>query len=252
MKLASEEAPLASHEMADEIEEKMVALLREIKHFTSGTGDETTLAKKITAKLNAVLSLPHLSQGLPTTATDAKQITLKYPDAAHFCWLFVHSLGSITSGENMAAEQSRGWIDEWMLDHIFRGVFDELGFDDKETWEGLSLIKIFTAHQNWYRYEGKLHAYTILEPFMNDSEVQQFLQINRYKEVLWFNKETFELLLSWMLLTGVIGITADKEKDQNKQSVAIKDVFDVIEKLNQAAVQSQYQVDRFIELIKKQ
>ena len=152
----------------------------------------------------------------------------------------------------MAAEQSRGWIDEWMLDRIFRGVFDELGFDDKDIWEDLSLIKIFTAHQNWNRYDGKLHAYTVLEPFMNDSEVQQFLQINRYKEVLWFNKETFELLLSWMLFTGVIGITADKEKSKNKQSVAIKDVYSVIEKLHRAAVQSQYQVGQFVELIKKE
>ena len=206
--------------MADEIEEKMVALLREIKHFTSGTGDETILAKEITAKLNSVLSLPRLPQGLPTTATDTKHITLKHPDASHFGWLFVHSLGSILNGENMAAEQSRGWIDEWMLDRIFRGVFDELGFDDKDIWEGLSLIKIFTAHQNWNRYEGKLHAYTVLESFMNDSEVQQFLQINRYKEVLWFNKETFELLLSWMLFTGVIGIMADRREGQKRSTLS--------------------------------
>ena len=196
----------------------MIALLREIKHFTSGTGDETILAKEITAKLNLVLSLPRLPQDLPTTATDTKHITLKHPEASHFGWLFVHSLGSILNGENMAAEQSRGWIEEWMLDRIFRGVFDELGFDDKDTWEGLSLIKIFTTHQNWNRYEKKLHAYTVLESFMNDSEVQQFLQINRYKDVLWFNKETFELLLSWMLFTGVIGIMADREKDKNEQS----------------------------------
>ena len=94
--------------------------------------------------------------------------------------------------------------------------------------------------------------YMVLEPFMNDSEVQQFLQINRYKEVLWFNKETFELLLSWMLFTGVIGIIADKEKDKTKQSVAIKDVYGIIEKLHQAAAQSQYQVNQFVELIKKE
>jgi hypothetical protein len=85
---------------------------------------------------------------------------------------------------------------------------------------------------------------------MNDSEVQQFLQINRYKDILWFNKETFELLLSWMLFTGVIGITSDREKDKTEQSLAVKDVYGVIEQLHQAALQSQYQVDRFVNLIK--
>jgi glycosidase len=251
-KLVSVDAPIASYEMVDEIEEKVVTLLHEIKHFTTGTGDETTLAKEITAKLVSVLSLPHLPQGLPTPAIDIKHITLKRPGASHFGWLFVHSLGLILNGENMAAEQSRGLIDEWMLDHIFRDVFDELGFDDKDTWEGLSLIKIFTTHQNWNRYGEKQHAYTILESFMNDSEVQLFLQINRYKEVLWFNKETFELLLSWMLFTGVVGITTVKEKDKNEQFFATKAVYSVIEKLHRAGVQSQYRVEQFIELIKKE
>jgi glycosidase len=249
-KFVSTESPLASYEMAHEIEEKMVVLLREIKHFTSARGDETALAKGITIKLNSILSLPHLQQDFPTTAANTKHITLKPPDAPHFGWLFVHSLGSILNETNIAVEQSRGWIDEWMLDRIFRGVFYELGFDDKNTWEGLSLIKIFTSHQNWNLNKEKLRAYTVLEPFMNDSEVQQFLQINRYKEVLWFNKETFELLLSWMLFTGVIGIMATEEKHKNEHFNAIKDVYGVIEKLHQAAVRSQYQVGQFIDLIK--
>ena len=251
-KLVSADMPLAAYEIAHEIEEKVVALLREIKHFTSCTGNETTLAKEITAKLNLVLSLPHLPHGLPATATDTKHITLRSPNAAHFGWLFVHSLGSILDEEDMAGQQSRGWIDEWMLDRIFKSAFDELGLDDKDTWEGLLLIKIFTAHQNWNRHGEKLNAYRVLESFMNDGEVQQFLQINRYKEILWFNKETFELLLSWMLFTGVIGITATEEKEKNEHFLAIKDLQGIIEKLHQAAIQSQYQVGQFVELIKKQ
>lgn len=250
-KIADKKAPLFSREIVDEIEEKTVALFREIMNFTSGTGDETTITKEISAKLIMTLSLPSLPQDLSAIETSREDVTLKNPDASHFGWLFVHSLGAILNGENMAAEQSRAWIDEWMLDRIIRGVFDEVGFNDKETWESLSLIKIFTAHQNWNIYEGKLHVYAVLESFMNDSEVQQFLQINRYKEVLWFNKETFELLLSWMLFTGIIGISAGKEKDNNKQIIAIKDAYSVIEKLHQAAAQSQYQVEKFVELIKK-
>jgi glycosidase len=249
-KLVAEEAPLTSSEISAEIEEKIVALLREIKHFTSAGGNETALAKEITVKLNKMLSLPHLPQGFPPMATDAKRIALKHPDAPHFGWLFVHSLGSILNGEGMIVEQSRGWIDEWMFDRILRGVFDELGFDDKNTWEGMSLIKIFTSHQNWNQSGEELHAYTVLESFMNDSEVQQFLQINRYKEVLWFNKETFELLLSWMLFTGIIGIIATAQKDKNeKRFNAITDVYAVIERLRQAAVQSEYRVGTLIDLI---
>jgi hypothetical protein len=43
---------------------------------------------------------------------------------------------------------------------------------------------------------------------------------------------------------------ADREKDKNEQSLAMKDVYGVIEKLHQTALQSEYQVGQFIELIK--
>jgi hypothetical protein len=130
-----------------------------------------------------------------------------------------------------------------MLDRICRSVFDELGFTDKDTWEGLSLMKIFTVHQRWVRLIEKRNAYIALAPFMNDSEVQQFLRINRYKEALWFNKETSELLLSWMLFTGVVAILADKEMDTDKQSLAIENVYNIVEKLSLASEESQYRLD---------
>ncbi len=248
--LTRKQVSVSAYDIVSEIEEKIIALLREIKHFTSGTEDEETLSKEISDKLEILLSLSHLPPGLPKSEKDTKDITLKYSDAFHFGWLFVHSLGAILNKENTAAEQSRAWIDEWMLDRIFRDVFYELGFNEKDILEGLSLIKIFTAHQNWNRYTGQLTAYSVLESFMNDSEVQQFLQINRYKEILWFNKEAFESLLSWMLFTAVMGIVSEKEKDKKKQTADSKNIYDMIGKLNHAAGQSQYQVEKFIELIR--
>jgi len=251
VKTIAAELPRLSGEISDEINRKITALLGEIKQFTSGTGDEIRLANEVTAKLDTVLSLPALPAPFSALETEKKNIHLRHPDAAQFCWLFVHGLGSILDGDDMAPLQSRSWIDEWMLDRICRSVFDELGFDDKDTWEGLSLMKIFTVHQHWVRYSEKNNAYTALEPFMNDSEVQQFLRINRYKEVLWFNKETSELFLSWMLFTGIVAVLTDKETDKERQSLIIKNIFDIVEKLYLASVESQYQVGRFIELIRK-
>ncbi len=251
-KIAAAEGTHLPIEMSDEIHKKITALLGEIKQFTSGKGNEIKLANEITAKLDTVLSLPALPAPFSNIETEKNNIRLRHPDAAQFCWLFVHSLGSILNGDDTAPLQSRSWIDEWMLDRICRSVFDELGFTDKDTWEGLSLMKIFTVHQRWVRLIENRNAYTALAPFMNDSEVQQFLRINRYKEVLWFNKETSELFLSWMLFTGVVAILADKEMDTDKQSLAIENVYNIVEKLSLASEESQYQVGRFIELIRKE
>jgi hypothetical protein len=58
------------------------------------------------------------------------------------------------------------------------------------------------------------------------------------------------MLLSWMLFTGIVGILADKETDKDKQSLAVENIYDIVEKLYLASEESQYQVGRFIELIK--
>ena len=147
------------------------------------------------------------------------------------------------------AEQSRSWIDEWMFDRLLTDVFRELDFDDKDIWEALSLIKIFTTHQYWLTEKEGFNAYKALEPFLGDSEVQQFLQINRYKNLLWFNKETFELLLAWMFFTGIIAITAKKENVE--ETITVNDLHKAIAKLREAAAQSQYQLGKFIDLIKE-
>ncbi|HVN97313.1 MAG TPA: alpha-amylase family glycosyl hydrolase, partial [Syntrophorhabdaceae bacterium] len=170
-----------------EIEEKTMNLIREIKQFASAEGDEAHLTSQIIAKLNAMLSAPLVPEYLPPGR----------PTAAHFCWLFVHALGKITNETSAVNEISRSWIDEWMLDRIITATLSELGCDDKALWEDLLLIRIFTAHQGWYANGEAADVYRLLEPFVSDSEVQRFLKINRYKETLWFNKETFELLLSW-------------------------------------------------------
>ncbi|MBA4389880.1 MAG: alpha-amylase [Syntrophus sp. (in: bacteria)] len=235
--------------LLDEIDEKMLAFFQEIKHFSSGTGDEQILAKEIREKLKAVLTIPRLHADLFTLATDNGVITMQAPAVSHFCWLFIHSLGEMLGSNGTIAEQSRSWIDEWMFDRLLTDVFRELAFDDKDIWEALSLIKIFTTHQGWLADKEMFKIYTVLEPFLGDSEVQQFLQINRYKNMLWFNQETFELFLSWMLFTGIITITVKKEKIE--ETNAIKDLHKTIGKLRQAAVQSQYQLGKFIDLIKQ-
>jgi hypothetical protein len=90
-----------------------------------------------------------------------------------------------------------------------------------------------------------------LESFLNDSDVRQFLQINRYKEILWFNKETFELLLSWMLFTSTIVIASEEQTEKSKQAQTMKALYAAVDQLYKASLASQYQIGRLMELIKE-
>ena len=102
---------------------------------------------------------------------------------------------------------SRSWIDEWLLGKIIAGTLRDLGLDNGTAWWAVTTIKILTSHQRWFEMqtvEKKERVYRVLESWLKDDEVQQFLQVNRYQDVLWFNKEAFEQLLWWMLLLAVV------------------------------------------------
>src|SRR5262249_33942895 len=127
-----------------------------------------------------------------------------------FGWLFVHGLGKIAGGANFA-QQSRTWIDEWLLGRILAGALQQLGLDEMAARQGVLVIKLLTTQQRWFAVEAgeKKRGYQVLEALLRDGDVHQFLQVNRYRDVLWFNKEAFEQLLWWLLLVAVLDAGSD-------------------------------------------
>jgi hypothetical protein len=91
----------------------------------------------------------------------------------------------------------------------------------------------------------------VLESWLKDDEVQQFLQVNRYRGVLWFNKEAFEQLLWWMLVVAVVTISADPLRSTAEVSQEIVTAYDIVRKLQQAEEESGYQVEKLLEAARR-
>jgi glucuronate isomerase len=106
-------------------------------------------------------------------------------------------------------------------------------------------------HQNWFENMSERPVYSILESFMKDSEVQDFLQINRYKDALWFNRETSELLLKWMSFTATVKLFAGKQAADQDLDLSLRRLFEIVKIIQTAAAKSSYQVEVFIELLKE-
>jgi len=243
--------------LVDEVEEKTAHLLSEAKQLTGGTGDEAAISRDIRRKLEAILQLPALESRYATTRSS------KYKSAANYLsetlhddpvtwggvlsWLFVHSLGKILTEVDYEG-QSRSWIDEWLLGKIITGVLRDLGLDDVRAWHTVTVVKLLTTHQRWFEKQvsEKTPAYQTLESWLRDSEVQGFLQVNRYQDVLWFNQEAFEQLLWWMLLVATIGLNAEPDRSTTEMTEEIVQCYDIIQQLRQAEQQSEYQVEKLL------
>ncbi len=230
--------------LVDEVEQKTIHLLREVKQLAQGNGDEANIARGIRQKLEAISRLETLDS---TT----------YPICLG--WLFTHALGQVVDEADCAhncAQISRSWMDEWLLGKIVVGALRDLGLDEGAAWWAVTTIKMLTNHQRWFEIlssePGKdVPAYRVLASWMADDEVQQFLQVNRYQDILWFNGETFDQLLRWMLVVAEITARADPLRPADEIARDIASYHDIEEELQRAKEESGYQVEKLLGAARK-
>ena len=194
--------------LLDETREKYLQLVRSINRLISNTQNmdncpgEEQLAATFRSQLQTFLELPVLTSRYRLPGSKKFTNALSFiksklsSQPSHWGtllgWLFVHDLGKIACIEDYE-DQSRTWIDEWMFGRIIAKTIQELGQDENRAWQSVNTIKLLTTHQLWYEGIGTLSVYQILETWLVDTEIQQFIGINRYKGVLWFNKEGFRI-----------------------------------------------------------
>ena len=143
-------------------------------------------------------------------------------------------------------------MDEWLLSKLIAGTLRDIGLDEQATWRAVGAIDLLITHQGWFsiatEHEPTTNvAYQILHSWLVDLDVQHFLQVNRFQDTLWFNKEAFNELLHLMFAIAVIQNLAMYENDVSKSYHQIVNCFELISKLKQAAVASGYQIDKLLE-----
>jgi len=240
----------------EEIEKKMINLLWEAKKFTDGREDEIAIARELRHKLEAILYLPIITSHFPRlqpkgVKAAAKYLNKKLTDAPYtwgtlFSWLFVHTLGKVVSQAGFS-EQSRSWIDGWKLDKTIAEALTELGLDEATTRRSVILVKLLTNHQRWFDQKA---IYPVVEKLLKDSEVQQFLKVNRYNDILWFNQEAFEELAWWLMLVSAIEIGFDPLRPVKELMRGLERCWSMIQTLQEAGEKSEYQVEKLLEILK--
>jgi hypothetical protein len=222
------------------IDEQMTTLLESITSF-NGLGNQAELSiKPIVDEVHADLaeSLMLLEAELP--ANSALELTAAtLADDLEFWgglynWIFVHTLGNLVGGSD-SADQSRSWIDEWLLGRLMSNALREIGIADFEATQVVAAVKLMTTHQMLVAMPAAERADQLLSVILQDSDGQQFLRVNRYQNTLWFNKEAFEQLLRWLLLIPIL---------QGATLEAIQARSVVVDQLWQSALASDYRVEK--------
>ncbi len=96
---------------------------------------------------------------------------------------------------------------------------------------------------------GKPSLSATLESWLADEEIQRYLKINRYKDVLWFDKGRFESFVWWMAALAVFEAAAGPQANASLLVERLLLVYGMAEKLLKAEEVSEYQVEKLLKAL---
>jgi hypothetical protein len=258
---------ITNEALFNEIEAKTIKLLQGIKEHTRNDADIAPIAMEINEDVKVLLGLPILGKSFQKPGSRIVDAPLTYVDTGlinqpdfHLGdplawgtllgWIFTHNLGKMVSGQDYASI-SRAWIDEWLLGKIIADTLKKMGLSDEIAWKSVGIIKILVSHQDWSNplSVNNQPAYHIFASWLSDNEFQRFMGVNRYQDILWFNKEAFQEILWWMYTCSVIK-TCQKTDQSEELSQEIVAQHQVILELLKAAEESGYKVEPMLEALK--
>ena len=224
--------------LLDDAERKAAALLGEIMRFTGAGGNAAAIARDIRNTLDAVLRLPALAESYPDLADTMPDDPAIW--GALIGWAIIGALGKVVSTEDYA-EQSRSWMDEWRLGRLLAVALQDFGLDEAASWRAVNAVHLLISQQDAAE---ECTPYAVLTRWLADVEVQQFLQVNRHQDVLWFGKEAFAQWLTLDWLANAAALTAAPNAETASRLRARAALHAV---LRRAEAESGYQVDRLLE-----
>ncbi|RPI88061.1 MAG: alpha-amylase [Chloroflexi bacterium] len=263
---AGQTEPESLEEVLDQVYDRLIPLLEEIKLMTQADGEVEPIAADILESLNAVLRLPAVGSLYPYKENSLYQEALTYMEPAVqddpvvwgplLAWVFTRDLGRVASvslSTEDARDISRSWIDEWLFGKGIASMLVDMKVDEGNAWRGVARVKLMIQHSLWCENKDSSNGsgFLVLQDWLRDSDVQQFIGTNRYQGVLWYNKESFDDMLWWMFHAAVVDILTESKDGSGQEVVSkITDCYELVKKLRDAEALSEYKLDKMIELVK--
>ncbi|MCS7260004.1 MAG: alpha-amylase family glycosyl hydrolase [Anaerolineae bacterium] len=248
--------------------ERLRVLVQTIKTHTGGLADTHAILAGLRCEIEAAWQLlcqplQEVQQGFYCACASDDPLTR----ATLYGWLIVHRLAQVVDGANYAT-LSRSWMDEWGLSRRLVEALGRILEVDSASAERTVLgVKWLVSHSDGWialisstasvaRASGEdvptvfnLRARHGFRTLFADSDVQQFLGVNRYQGVLWFHQESFEQLLWWLRLIIQIGLRCDLSIPSDMVASVLEHVETILRSWEEQARRCGYQVEPFLDAL---
>ncbi|HZW02526.1 MAG TPA: alpha-amylase family glycosyl hydrolase [Anaerolineaceae bacterium] len=245
-------------ELLAEAEGKAWALVEGIKRLTGYERNQESVVQSVRDRLATVLKMGAMEEHFPVPGGKKYQTALDYlrsgleDSRVHwitlFAWVFLHDLGKL-GGMDEHEIRTQSWLEEWQFGRQLSQLTDELGLDPDSNWRLVNTANLLIAQQNWYSDLMDEPVEEILRRWLSQEGIQRYLGINRYKDVLWYNKEAFEEFVWWMTLLAVLEASPSAKVSASEFLEQLLGAHELAEELLAAAGQSEYQVNKLLKAL---
>ncbi len=132
------------------------------------------------------------------------------------------------------------------LNKVIAKSFAEEGFAEYDVQQAVLLTRILTYNKSGFALDKKGIAVKDFSEILNHPDVKNYLQVNFYEDVFWFNKEKMEKLIYWFFVLTVLNLMQES-KTGKLSAVKVNSLYKQVEKFGAATVTSGYQLGKFIE-----
>ena len=131
--------------------------------------------------------------------------------------------------------------------NLVNQTLTQLGFTDYEAWKSTQAIQALIS--DLQPVESAVSAKIFFENWIDDPKVREYLEVNQYEGIQWFNKERFEDFLWYQRAGRLMTLAVDLKEDPSEVLEIILRQEEILAEISEAEAGSQYQIGKLIELL---
>jgi hypothetical protein len=169
-------------------------------------------------------------------------------------WALTRWLGGILDPDE-PTEHTRALFDEWLLGRTLEQSFLGIGLETGAATRASGLVLILLCHEEALIGTDRRSPRRVFESLLRDTDVREFLGVNRYRDVLWFSQERFDDLVGGLLATALVTLAVETPSDgasagdEDTTPDRVEAANALAQSFRTAEEQSGFQLERLLRLL---
>jgi hypothetical protein len=246
-------SPKTKEKLYEHFKNNLKPFLQELKVLSQASRDELEIQNELLKKFTQLLYIfkPDKIYNIERTKTYVKIIEFLIKNAPAlstlYLWLIIHPLGKLQD-KDYAEMISISWLDEFLLGKLIHQSLENAFENDQYASQTLLLSKALIIQPRWLESASESLPSAIDALFQNQ-ETQRFLQVNRYQDVLYLNKESLLELLAAFFAIAFINLALDKKPDAKEVNKKLNQWYQLVNKIIKVAKDAGYRVEKMQQLV---